>query len=504
MANRTRNSKPAKSTSPNQSTAGAEPELLDMKQAIGLLKTTRPTFYRWLREGKIKGMKVGRQWRFERGDIERFLRGEEPRVELRADIGPLTADLAARLRRAGEPPAEKPDETPVQRVCRLIFALGRAMSASDVHVEPYQHDARLRCRVDGVLHPMGTFDIRLLPAVVEQLKRLAACDVRETRRPQDGRILIEDNDARRLDVRVNFLPAMFGESVTLRLLVREAVRLGLDSLGFAEADLARLRHAIAGRYGLVVVAGAAGSGKTTMIYSCLNELAGPGRKIISVEDPVEFVLDGVIQVGIRPDAGLDFARAMVACLRSAVNVIMLGEARNPELLNLCLQASLTGHVVLTTLHTDTAAGALVRMVEMGAAPFVIGDATRLVLSQRLVRKLCPDCAKPAAWTGEQTALAERIARGAGLSPPSPPRETRRATGCDACHGTGYRGRTPIVETLEVTPAIKELLREGADAEALRDQAVREGMTTMAADGVRRAAAGETTIDEVRRVLGLTA
>ncbi len=481
----------------------AEGELLDMNQAIAMLKTTRPTFYRWLRSGKIKGMKVGRQWRFYREDVDRFLKGQQPRIELPTDIGPLVATLSERLRQLGGKDSSPADVEPVPHAVNLIIMIGVTMSASDVSIEPFEDGAHVRYRVDGVLHTAARFDLRLLPAIVEQLKSMAACDVRQKRLPQDGRILLSlpEPDGE-VDLRVSFLPAVLGESVTLRVLKRLELQISLDRIGYAQRDRERLMRALHAPWGLTVVSGPTGSGKTTVLYSALMHLVSPERKILSIEDPVEYLLGGVTQIQIMEKEGMTFERALRGCLRSAPNVIMVGEIRNFDALMVSLQAALTGHLVLTTLHTDSAANTLKRMVDIGAQPFVIAEATRLVSAQRLVRLLCEECCAAAEPANHLLARAEELARAGGLDWAALPKSFRKPTGCAKCSQTGYRGRTILAEMLEITPEIGKALRDGAPVEKLQAIGIGQGMTTLAADGVRRAAEGQTTLEEVFSVLGV--
>ena len=488
-------------------------ELIDMEQAIALLKTTRPTFYRWLRAGRIKGMKLGRQWRFYREDVERFLKGEAPRIDLPADITPLIKALRKRVKEAGGRDVSPEGATPVERVTSLIIVLGVVTRASDIHITPHmagdetETKAHLRYRVDGVLHRAAEIDLRLLPAIVEQWKRMAACDVHENKKPQDGRIVVrlsELGDSRSdktIDLRVSFLPACMGEAVTVRILDPAQVTLDLANIDYAPDVRERLLRAVHAPWGLIVVTGPTGCGKTTTLYSCLREVTRPEVKVISIEDPVEYFLPWVTQVQVMTSAGLTFPRAARAALRSDPDVILLGETRDAETLWIVHEAALTGHLVMTTLHTDEAASTLTRMVEIGVNPFVVGDATKLVLAQRLIRKLCPHCSVPEKPAANRLDAAGEMARKGGLEWRSLERKFRRPVGCPKCGETGYKGRTVIAEALEVSPEIGKALRDGASVDELRRIAVEQGMTTMPADGVRRAAAGETTLDEVMRVIG---
>jgi excisionase family DNA binding protein len=479
-----------------------------MSQAIELLKTSRPTFYRWLREGKVKGMKVGRQWRFYREDIERFLKGQEPRIELPADLKPLIKHLRRRVEELGAKDVSPEGASDVIRAVSLMIRLAVAMNASDIHIEPHMREgaegavALLRYRIDGVLHPVAEIDMRLLPAIDTRWKAMAACDVHEKARPQDGRILIKLADTgKQVDLRVSFLCAALGPSLCVRVLDPDVVRpLDLDGIGYSSRDKEALLRAIEAPWGTTLLTGPTGIGKTTTLYACLNHLAGPDRKLMTIEDPVEFFLPWVVQVPLRPRDGVTFPVALRSLLRSAPNVIMVGEVRDFETLQVVHQASLTGHIVLTTLHADEAARALKRMVEMGSDPFVVADSTRLILSQRLIRKLCAVCSKEQEPVGSRLERAAELARAGGFDWESVSKKFWAPAGCSACHQTGFRGREVIAEALEVTPEIGAALRRGASVEELRSIAVGQGMTTMAADGIRRAAAGTTSLDEVLRVL----
>ncbi len=488
--------------------AGAEspPErLLTMNEAIERLGTTRPTFYRWLRTGKIKGLKVGRQWRFEPAEIDRFLKGEEPRIELRTDIGPLVRELTKRADRLAAKAVTLPNETDVQQAVAQSVRLGFAARASDIHVHPHLGEdgaartAIIRYRIDGVLQPGLEFDIRLLPAVVEQWKRLVACDPHESRRPQLGRMKF-DRGGQPADVFASFVPSVRGESLTARLIAVAGAIIGLDRIDYTPADRTKLLRALHGPRGLVLVTGPADCGKTTNLYSFLNHVAGPALKTMTVEDPVEIVFPWIVQVQVNAPEGVTYSRAVRAILRSDPDVIMIGELRDTETANLALQAAATGHLVLTTLHADDAVKALIRMVEMGCPPFVVGDATRLVTSQRLVRLLCSDCSEEADPGSEHLARAVELCRVGGVDWDSLPKRFRRPVGCDKCNQTGYRDRNIIAELLEVTPEIGAALRRNASVDEMRAIAVGQGMMTMAADGIRKASEGKTSLAEVFRVL----
>ncbi len=514
-------------------------ELLDMDQAVALLKTSRPTFYRWLRAGLLKGVKLGRQWRFYRDDIERFVRGQSPRVELPANIKPLLAALQSRLDKLGVKGVfGSPSDDVAGAVARMI-RLGCAMRASDLHIAPHcsadphalnapdvggapcteivQRGTRsghatdgadkavavIRYRVDGALNVLAEFDLRLLPAIVEKWKSLAACNVQENRRPQDGRILVNLTDlGKPLDLRVSFMPAVLGEAVTVRFLDRAAVVLSLDRINYAPRDMDLLMQCLCAASGIVLVTGPTGCGKTTTLYACVNQVAGPTVKVVSIEDPVEFLLPWVVQSQLNVPAGVTFATAMRSALRADPDVILVGEIRDRESMMVAQQTALTGHLVLTSLHTEDAPSALKRMVDIGTDPFVVADSSKLIIAQRLVRRLCPECSKEQMPPDHILRTAADLASSGGLDWASVQSRFREPVGCPKCGKFGYKGREVIAEALEVTPEIGAALGRKASVDEMRAIAVRQGMTTMLADGIRKAAAGTTSLEEVLRVIGL--
>lgn len=491
-----------------QADAGDAREIIDMNQAMEILKTTRPTFSRWLRAGKVKGFKVGRQWRFYRDDVERFMKGEEPQFELTADLTPLVETLAKRLRELGAGTSPPADASEVQYAVDLMVQLAGALRASDIHLAPHFKEggstiAVLRYRVDGVLQPTAEIDIRLLRPLVEEWKKRAACNVQERLKPQDGRTLAEIGETgKKLDLRVCFLPTNLGESLTARILDSDAIRLTLDQIDYSARDKEKLREWLHAPWGTVIVTGPTGSGKTTALYSCINELAKPELKIVSIEDPIEFYLPWVVQTQIRPSAGVTFPVALRAVLRSDPDVVLFGEIRDLESLTISQQCTLAGHLVLTTIHADEATRALMRLVEMGSEPFLVGDATKLIVAQRLVRILCRHCSKECEPSENDLRLAERLARTGGVDWTALKKEFRAPVGCPKCGNSGYRGRNVIAEALEVTPEIQDALKRSASVDELRTIAVGQGMVTMAAHGVQRAAGGSTSLDEVIRVLAV--
>ncbi len=483
-------------------------EIIDMKEAIKLLNTTRSTFYRWVREGKVKGMKIGRQWRFYREDVQRFLKGEEPRIELPADIGPLVKRLRECAQELGMEAtvSDEPEQDPVVEAVNLMIHLAASMNASDIHLAPHTNEdntgtmAILRYRVDGVLQTVTEIDPRLLTAIVNRWKTMAACDVNEKRKPQDGRILVK-SDGKKMELRVTFLPSGLGESLTVRIMAGAAwlAHLKLDDIDFSPRDrelILRWTHA---PWGIIIVSGPTGSGKTTTLYACLNHIARPDIKVLTVESPVEVFLPWAVQVPVNPEIGLTFPTALRSVLRSDPDVIMVGEVRDAETLEMAHECALTGHLLLTQMHTSGAVGTLKRMIDLGSEPYIIGESTKLIIAQRLVRKLCPDCSVE---HDPPVELLDRIAKVAcvgGLGWGPLPKKFREPVGCLNCRHTGYKGRNIIAETLEVTPEIIAALGRDASLEELQVIAVDQGMTTIAADGVRRAAMGRTSLAEIMRV-----
>ena len=380
------------------------------------------------------------------------------------------------------------DEAPVIRLVEstLRHAVGRR--ASDVHFEPIAGRFRVRYRIDGILQAGEDPPAHLQRAVVSRLKIMANMSIAEKRLPQDGRARIH-LEGRALDLRISSLPTVHGESVVARVLEQERLRLGLPDLGLQAADQQAFERLLALPDGLVLVTGPTGSGKTTTLYGCLQHLNHPDRKIITVEDPVEYQLAGINQVPVRAEVGLTFAAALRAMLRQAPNVIMVGEIRDRETAEIAINAALTGHLVLSTLHTNDAPGAITRLVDLGVKSFLVASALRAVVAQRLVRRLCGHCARPEAPT---PAEAGALLPGGAVAE----LRLRRSGGCPFCEGTGYRGRIGIFEILGVDDQMQRLIHEGAGLERLRAHARAAGMSTLREDGLRKARNGLTTLEEV--------
>ncbi|AOS46070.1 Type II secretion system protein E [Lacunisphaera limnophila] len=380
-------------------------------------------------------------------------------------------------------------DAPVIRLVRDLITDAIRRRASDIHLEPLERRFRVRYRIDGVLHEAGPPPKRLQLAIISRLKIMANISIAEKRVPQDGRIQVTV-DGRALDLRVSSLPTAHGESIVMRILDAESLKLGMPELGFLPDDQAGFERQIAAPDGIMLVTGPTGSGKTTTLYASLQHLNRADRKIITVEEPVEYQLTGINQVPVNAAIGMTFAAALRAMLRQAPNVVMVGEIRDAETAEIAINASLTGHMVFSTLHTNDAPSAVTRLIDIGAKPFLVAAALRSVMAQRLVRRICPDCRR--AYTP-----APRELQALGLGPAQVAgADFAHGAGCAACHGTGYRGRMGIFEIFLVHDGIRGMIYDNVTAVRLREQARRDGMRTMREDGIRKVLAGLTTIEEV--------
>ncbi|MFP4002627.1 MAG: GspE/PulE family protein [Alphaproteobacteria bacterium] len=428
------------------------------------------------------------------GEVDRALRALEAESGTPAhgadDFGedPGEADVA-RLR-------DIASEAPVIRLVNELIARAVEAKASDIHVEPSPGRLRIRFRIDGMLRDVDAPPAGLGPAVASRIKIMAGLDIAERRRPQDGRarLAVQGRD---VDLRIATTPTVHGETIVLRILDRSQVRLDFGALGFSGPALESWRAILHQPHGILLVTGPTGSGKTTTLYASLRELNAPERKIFTVEDPVEYQLEGISQIQVKPDIGLTFAHVLRSVLRQDPDVIMVGEIRDLETAEIAIQAALTGHLVLATLHTNSAAASITRLVDMGIEDYLIASTVLGVAAQRLVRRLCRECAQP------YTLLPDMTAR-LGLDPESGPHTAYRETGCEACRHTGFSGRTALVEVLPVSDAIREQVLHGAAEAAIERTAVSAGMRTMFRHGVELALEGKTTIDEVLRVTRATA
>lgn len=381
------------------------------------------------------------------------------------------------------------DEAPIEALVQQIIVDAARARASDIHVEPLEQRVRVRYRIDGVMQEAQSLAKRLQLPMISRLKVMANLSIAEKRLPQDGRIAF-GAEGRALDLRVSSLPTVHGESVVMRLLEAGGARLALSQLGLSAADEAAWRRLLALQDGMVLVTGPTGCGKSTTLYSCLHHLNETDRKIITVEDPVEYQLAGVNQVPVRPEVGMTFGSALRAMLRQAPNVVMVGEIRDVETAEIAINAALTGHLVFSTLHTNDAVGAVTRLADMGVKPFLVAAALRGVLAQRLVRRVCPRCRTPQPLGADGQAALGRLALAA--------REERfgRGAGCEACRGTGYDGRLGVFELFVVDEEAQRMIYAGASAAELRRAARRRGLRTLRADGLAKASAGLTTVEEV--------
>ncbi len=383
-------------------------------------------------------------------------------------------------------------EAPVIRLVNLLITRAIEMRASDIHLEPFEGDFKVRYRIDGVLHDMEAPPRRLQAAVISRLKIMAKLNIAERRLPQDGRIKLRVL-GKEIDFRVSTLPTMFGESVVLRILDRESVILDLEKLGFPDYDLSKFRDLINRSYGIILVTGPTGSGKTTTLYAALGEINSPEKKIITVEDPIEYQLGGVNQVQVKAGIGLSFANILRSILRQDPDIIMIGEIRDAETAEIAIHSALTGHLVFSTLHTNDAAGAVTRLLEMGMENYLISSSLLGIMAQRLVRVICPECKE--AYTPEMGVMEEL-----GVSQ-SEVKELPifKGAGCEKCSHTGFRGRLGIYELLLMNDDIRELILDKAPSNVIKEKGRSQGMRTLREAGWQKVKSGISTVSEVLRV-----
>lgn len=385
---------------------------------------------------------------------------------------------------------ESADDAPVIKLVQLIITEAVKSRASDIHIEPMIDRVRVRYRIDGNCYEMDTPPKHLQGAVIARIKIMASLDMAEKRRPQDGKIPLKCL-GRNLDLRVSTLPASHGESVVMRILDKASISFGLDQLGFHADDMKIFRGLIKKPNGVMLITGPTGSGKTTTLYSALNELNKPDRKIITVENPVEYTLSGINQCQVNVAAGMTFQRALRAMLRQAPNIILIGEIRDEETAHIAIEAALTGHLVFATLHTNDAPSALTRLIDMGIAPFLVASSVQAVQAQRLVRTICPDCKTP------DEALDIPRLKSVGLREEQlAGKITYHGEGCNTCRNIGFKGRKGIYEIMVMNSRIREMCFQKGTTDSLRDQARRDGMHTLLDDGLRKVLDGLTTLDEV--------
>jgi len=387
------------------------------------------------------------------------------------------------------------EDAPVVKLVNVILVDALRRGASDIHIEPYEKEFRVRFRMDGVLYNIMAPPMKMRDALTSRLKIMARLDIAEKRLPQDGRIKIRvrlDNRSRELDFRVSTLPTIFGEKIVLRLLDKENLRLDMTQLGFEPASLDKFKRNITKPYGMVLVTGPTGSGKTSTLYSALQSLNTPETNIMTAEDPVEFNLQGINQVQMKESIGLNFAAALRSFLRQDPNIILVGEIRDFETAEIGVKAALTGHLVLSTLHTNDAPSTISRLMNMGIEPFLVATSVNLIQAQRLVRRICKEC-KAQVHTPDEAMIDVGF-----VASELKEIKTFKGAGCSTCNGTGYKGRVGLYEVMEITEEMRELILVGASGLELRRKAIEEGMLTLRQSGLEKIRQGMTTVEEVVR------
>ncbi len=485
--------------------------LLGTAQAAEELGVSPSTLRRWLKEGRLQGRKVGKRWRFERSELGSVvdLNVQEParaaapptqsvveRCDRQLDslllegglgqgkLAEAVADLDAQV----DAYAKGSDPAARHLMAKLLLHAVRS-AASDLHIEPMGQRAKVRQRIDGALAQVLELPNELAPSLSDELKRWTCLDLGVRRVPQDGRAVLSV-EGREVDLRISTMPSLYGQTVALRILDRHVVLLDVAHLGFEPAALERYQRILRRPNGLILVAGPTGCGKTTTIYASLRALNTPDRKIMTAEDPVEYTFDGITQTPIDEASGLGFARAARTMLRQAPNVMFIGEVRDPEVAQLVVSASLTGHLVFTAIHASDALAASTRLIQMGVKPFLVSSAFQCALAQRLVRLNCPECSAPYVPKPEELDAL-------GLKEDDRGRTFHRGRGCARCHQLGFRGRAAVYELLEFTRGVRDALTEGS-VECLAEAARASGWRTLREVALDKLFRGETTIEEVLR------
>jgi type IV pilus assembly protein PilB len=393
--------------------------------------------------------------------------------------------------------ARSSEAAPVIKLANVLLIDSLKRGASDIHIEPYEKEFRVRFRIDGIMYNVMALPMKLKDPLTSRIKIMSKLDISEKRLPQDGRIKIRlkvEDRSRDMDFRVSCLPTLWGEKIVLRLLDKSKLMLDMTKLGFEPTSLERFQKAIHKPYGIVLVTGPTGSGKTNTLYSAIAALNKPDINIMTAEDPVEFNLAGVNQVQIRDNIGLNFAAALRSFLRQDPNIILVGEIRDYETAEIAVKAALTGHLVLSTLHTNDAPSTISRMVNMGIEPFLVGTAVNLIQAQRLIRRICSGCKEEVKEEVPAKTLIE-----IGVQPDDVGSfKLYKGRGCGTCNGTGYKGRVGLYEVMEITEGIRDLIMQGATSVELRRKAIEEGMLTLRMSGIEKLKQGITTIEEVLR------
>jgi type IV pilus assembly protein PilB len=445
------------------------------------------------------------------GDLKQALEGPNLTLDDMAGIGGLSeidldsmadaeADVETVQREDDEIDlgalSKSADAAPVIKLTNVLLVDSLKRGASDIHIEPYEKEFRVRFRIDGILYNVMALPMKLKDPLTSRIKIMAKLDIAEKRLPQDGRIKIKmkvEDRGRDLDFRVSCLPTLWGEKIVMRLLDKSKLMLDMTKLGFEPHSLERFKNAIAKPYGIVLVTGPTGSGKTNTLYSALASLNKPDTNIMTAEDPVEFNLVGINQVQIRDNIGLNFAAALRSFLRQDPNIILVGEIRDYETAEIAVKAALTGHLVLSTLHTNDAPSTVSRLVNMGIEPFLVGTAVNLIQAQRLIRRVCANCKM------EVTDIPAKTLIEVGFPPEAVGTfKLYKGKGCGTCNGTGYKGRVGLYEVMEISEGIRDLIMVGATAVEIKRKALKEGMLTLRMSGLEKIKAGITTIEEVLR------
>jgi len=473
----------------NPTTPDAGAALMDMEQAISSLATTRPTFYRWLRAGRIKGVKIGRQWRFRRDDIDRFLRGESPRIDVPSDIKPLLQTLQERLGERASPPSGDL----VLRACDLAIRLAIRLKASDLHLLPLPGSGSLQLRVDGALLEIARFDVKLHTVLADRFKGFGAMDTGIRDRAQDGRVTLKI-DQQRMDLMITALPSLHGECVVACLHDLTLSLPTLEALPLSSRDRALIQRMVAAPSGLLVFTGPTGSGKSTSMCACARIAAAADTRLVTIERSLPFDLPQAVRVRVDAANGMGYAACLRAVLRVDPDIIVVEELRERESLEAATECSMTGHLLMSCYHAPDAISALRQIGELAHGSDAVLDELSLIVAQRFVRCLCPHCAVATTLSAADQRRAELVLGKGG----SAKAKTKRAPGCTACRSTGFQGRMMIFEALEVTRELRSAVRQSATDPELRAIAARQGFTSMTADGARKALDGLTTLDEVWR------
>lgn len=482
-------------------------EMLTLEEAADVLSVSKSTLYRMIERKEVKGRKVGRQWRFSKSELQMYLeRGPQAVVLARVGIDEVDAllpSLADASQQAGQAlptiDASATSEAKVMVYIQHLIHLAIKAKASDIHLTPERQNIVVQVRIDGVLHELCRIPMSAYPAVIGHLKQLADMYIDEHSLPQDGRIIITD-DGNQFDIRVNVLPTVFAESAVMRILDQSSVLIGLSRLGFTPEDQARLEQWLRIPAGLILATGPTGSGKTTTLYSCLKQIAGPERNTMTIEDPVEYLLPHTRQTQVMSRVGLTFPAALRAFLRHDPDIILVGEIRDRETAEIVIQCALTGHLVLSTLHTNDAVSGTIRLLDMGIEPFLVEDAVHGIIAQRLVRTICPHCKIPINIPDATLVHIRELSAQGGYTLPEKV-QFYRGAGCEQCFRRGYRGRIGLFNLLEMTPPLREAIIRRASPAELTAIGIADGMRSFFADGIRKALDGITTVNEVFRLAG---